>query len=190
MRRGLVATVLALAAGAAWLAGCAPTGVASLAFWANPADRHGSSSFNKVGFTDYTLCPIQSGHWYYFLLVWDTSKPGGVTDQPFLPMDIFVEDQGTDGNGAGRVWSGLANCTKADQGYNDITGKFFTGDTIIKADGNFVIGADAIPGAATELNGQIDWLKWYGSASPPPSAPAHDPVSAWDYEMDLFLRAP
>jgi predicted CXXCH cytochrome family protein len=159
----------------------APTGVTSIALWVNPDNTHGGATSKPV-LTNYTACPIVSDHWYQVMAVWNSSL-GGVPGQFFVPAQIWVEDQGTDGNGAGRSWAGMIDCTKADQSYQgtDDTRKLWTGDTIKKADGTFAIGADAA--LNNTFTGQIDWVKWWGSASAPPSGPAYGP----DYEMDLFM---
>ncbi|MBI5577493.1 MAG: hypothetical protein HY896_14170, partial [Deltaproteobacteria bacterium] len=164
----------------------APSGVASIAFWANPVDRHGGVATKPV-LTDYTLCPIVSDHWYYVLAVWDNNKAGGIPGQYFVPADIYVEDQGTNGNYNDNLWSGLRNCTKADQSYQgtDNSRKFYTGDSIVKANGIFAIGSDASLGSNV-FYGWIDWIKWYGSAGAPPSGPARE----WDYEIDLSMPVP
>jgi hypothetical protein len=164
----------------------APAGTASIAFWLNPVNLNGGNTW-KVVLTDYTLCPIVSDHWYVVKTVWDSAKPGGVPGQPFVPADIYIEDQGTDGNGAGRAWVGSANCTKADQGYHgsNNVAKVYTGDVINASDSTFSIGVNA-SATGNHFNGQIDWIKWYGSPGPPPSGPAFE----WDFEMDLFQAVP
>ncbi|MBI5342301.1 MAG: hypothetical protein HZB63_03130 [Deltaproteobacteria bacterium] len=160
----------------------APSGTGSIAFWVAVDNAYGGNAWKPV-LTDYTACPIVSDHWYQVKVVWDSAKSGGTPGQPFVPADIFVEDQGTDGNGAGKSWTGSVNCTKADQSYHGANCKLYTGDTIKASDSIFAIGCAAGTLGNNKFQGYIDWIKWYDSASAPPSGPVREQP---DYEMDLF----
>ncbi len=151
----------------AWSSGTynAPSGEVSIALWVNPADAHGGNAWKPV-LTNYTGaktgsendCPIVSDHWYLIKAVWNTNKPGGTPGQVFQPADIYLEDQGTDGLGAGRNWSGLLNCTDTDESLKPDAAKFYTGDVITRADGSFAIGANRSNPANNLFNGLIDWI--------------------------------
>jgi hypothetical protein len=152
----------------------APSDEASIALWINVVDAHGGLAWKPV-LTNYTgartgsenNCPIVSDHWYQVKAVWNTNKPGGTPGQFFLPADIYIDDQGTDGNGAGENWAGYINCTDTDQSlmgtYNDA--KFYTGDVIKAATGdNFTIGTNRGTPTNNLFNGLIDWITWKDSA--------------------------
>ena len=79
-------------------------------------------------------------------------------DEPFVPADIWVDDQGTDGAGAGENWSGTLNCTDADQDQTDTNKLFYTGDEILSAEGDLYIATNNNYAAARMFNGTIDWL--------------------------------
>jgi predicted CXXCH cytochrome family protein len=138
----------------------APDGTASIALWVSPVNTHGGNAW-KVALTDYNECPIVSGHWYLVKAVWNTNRPGGVPGQFFVPADIYVDDQGTDGLGAGENWAGYSNCTNDAQSYNDgDSKKLYTGDKIMQSDGNFAIGANRSNTVNNVFNGLIDWIVW------------------------------
>ncbi|MBI4697481.1 MAG: hypothetical protein HY758_00800 [Nitrospirae bacterium] len=145
----------------------APSGEASIALWINPVDAHGGSSWKPV-LTNYSgaatgsenNCPIVSDHWYLVKAVWDTNKPGGIPGQPFTPADIYVDDQGTDGNGAGENWAGYINCTDSDESLKATAVKFYTGDVINYVNGNFAIGTSRSDPTSNLFNGLIDWITW------------------------------
>ncbi len=146
----------------------APSGEASIALWIYPVDAHGGNTWKPV-LTNYTGaktgsendCPIVSDHWYQVKAVWDTNKPGGTHGQFFQPADIYIDDQGTDGNGAGESWSGYINCTDTDQSLKPDVSKFYTEDVIKTYSGeNFAIGANRSNPANNLFNGLIDWIKW------------------------------
>lgn len=150
----------------------APAGEASIALWVNPVDAHGGNAWKPV-LTNYSGaktgsendCPIVSDHWYLVKAVWNTDKPGGVPGQFFTPADIYLDDQGTDGNGAGENWAGYVNCTDTDQSLKTDIVKFSTGDAIKPYSGdNFAIGANRTNPANNLFNGLIDWLVWKDTA--------------------------
>ncbi|MEW6746809.1 MAG: hypothetical protein AB1486_29055 [Planctomycetota bacterium] len=130
-----------------------PDGVASFALWVSPEDKHGGEVW-KVVLTDYANCPIVAGHWYQVKIVWNSAKVGGI------PCDIYVDDQGTDGNGAGEKWSGFVNATKSDQAYLPEGRKLFEGDVIKKADGYLALGVNVNDQANNVFKGFIDWIRW------------------------------
>ncbi|MBI5117515.1 hypothetical protein HZA56_13650 [Candidatus Poribacteria bacterium] len=143
-----------------------PANVASIAFWVNPVDKHGGDAWKPV-LTDYNACPIVSNHWYRVRLVWNSAKASGI------PADIYVDDQGTDGNDTGQLWTGCPNCTDSDQSQIPTTKWLYVGDEIWPADGPIAIGANVNILANNLFCGFIDWIVWqdfanYSSVSPPP----------------------
>lgn len=161
---------------------------ASIALWIKVSDMHATTNYRyKPVLTEATntgsaeYCRIENDHWYYVKATFNTNKPGGTPGQQFVPGDIYVEDQGTDGAGAGRNWVGLKNCTDADQSqFSTPTAadnrKLYTADVnVAGTGGRFTIGADPAckTGASgctqvTHFNGSIDYVV---INEMPPSAP-------------------
>jgi hypothetical protein len=127
----------------------APDNTASIAFWVRLVENHGGNDWKPV-LTDYDAYPIVADHWYEVHVIWDSDKVGGI------PCDILVDDQGTDGNGTGENWAGLANCTDADQSQLTDDRKLYEGDEILSAEGTIHIGATA--NHTVLFNGLIDWI--------------------------------
>ncbi|MBI4744806.1 MAG: hypothetical protein HY776_08355 [Actinobacteria bacterium] len=140
------------------------SGEASIALWVRVNDAHGGVNWKPVlteatnsGSSEYH--PIVTDHWYKVKVVWNTNKTGGVSGQPFVPANIYLDDQGTDGNGAGERWSGYVDATDADQSQISANRKLYTGDTIKMADGGFRIGANT-PSSSNYFYGWIDYVYW------------------------------
>lgn len=149
----------------------APSGEVAVALWINPVNLNGGSAWKPV-LTNYTNaktgsennCPIVSDRWYKVKAVWNTNKPGGTLGQTFTPADIYVDDQGVNGDDAGEGWAGYINCTDSDQSLKASAVKFYTGDVINTATGdNFAIGAARANPANNLFNGLIDWITWKDS---------------------------
>lgn len=134
-----------------------PDGVASIAFWVKPVDAHDGLLWKPV-LTNYTDYPIVADHWYKVKVVWNSSKTGGI------PCDIFVDDQGTDGNDTSENWSGYINATDFNQSQLTSDRKLYEGDIMNSADGVMNIGSSANHNANLMFNGSIDWIKWQGIA--------------------------
>ncbi len=134
-----------------WTEFNAPDGTASIAMWVPPVDTHGGDGW-KVLKTDYTACPIVSDHWYQVKVVWNSAKTGGI------PGDIFVDDQGTDGLGAGEGWTNYINCTDSSQTQTPATKYFLEGDQIQASDSDMRIGANGNNSANNHFEGLIDWI--------------------------------
>lgn len=130
----------------------APGGVASIAFWLRPVDNHGGNTWKPV-MTNYSSYPIVSDHWYKVKLVWNSSITGGI------PGSIFVDDQGTDGNGVSENWIGYVDATDASQSQLPAASKLYESDIIYGADGDFVIGGNVNPPHTNNVfKGLIDWI--------------------------------
>ncbi|MFQ6112875.1 MAG: hypothetical protein ACE5NG_02170 [bacterium] len=131
----------------------APNDTASIAFWVKPTDAHGGKVWKPV-LTDYDAFPIVSDHWYKVKVVGNSGKTGGI------PGDIFVDDEGTDGNRAGEIWSGYKNATDSDQSQLPADRYLYEGDEITPADGDFTIGCNVNNHANNVFIGLIDWISW------------------------------
>jgi len=130
-----------------------PAGVACLAFWVAPVDKHGGNAWKPV-LTDYSLCPVVAGHWYKARVVWSSSKQGGI------PADVFIDDQGPAGNEVGQSWTGMINCTDWSQKLIPADRKLFPGDVMVAGKGDFAIGANVNNTNNNLFVGRIDWINW------------------------------
>ncbi|NOZ00931.1 MAG: hypothetical protein GXP54_03465 [Deltaproteobacteria bacterium] len=136
-----------------------PQGVASIALWLSPVDKHGGKWWKPV-LTDYDRCPIVKDHWYLIRFVWNSAKVGG------MPGDFFIDDQGTDGADSGEGWAGFINCTDEDMSQNPADRRLFEGDEITPGNGNLAVGANVKKLPAQNKNkfeGLIDWIRWRGT---------------------------
>ncbi|MBI5230827.1 MAG: hypothetical protein HY876_01555, partial [Coriobacteriales bacterium] len=139
-------------------------GEASVALWVRVQDAHGGNVWKPV-LTEATDAaspeyhPVVSGHWYRMKVVWNTYKSGGVAGQPFVPAEIYLDDEGTDGLGAGERWSGYVDATDANQSQLTADRKLYTDDKILSESGAFRIGTNT-PALSNYFNGQIDWISW------------------------------
>jgi len=121
-----------------------------------PIDNHGGDSWKPV-LTNYTYYPIVANHWYNITVVWNSGKIGGI------PANIFVDDQGTDGNNNGENWPGYVDTTDSGQLQLTSNKRIYEGDQIMTSDGQFVIGANINNHANNVFDGLIDWLSWKDS---------------------------
>jgi hypothetical protein len=127
-----------------------PAGVAVLAFWLRVVDTHGGDAW-KVVMTDYSSYPIVAGHWYSVRMIWDSDRQGGI------PCRIFVDDEGTDGNGANQNWDGMVDGTDADQSQVIAVKRLFEGDRILSQNSSMYIGATST--GTLVFNGLIDRIR-------------------------------
>ena len=130
-----------------------PDGVASIAFWMAPVDKHDGSWWKPV-LTDYDACPIVADHWYQIRLVWNSAKVGG------FPADIFIDDQGTAGDDVGQSWVGMVNCTDSEQTLLPEDKKLFEGDAMTPGMGSISIGVNVNKQEKNLFSGLIDWVTW------------------------------
>ncbi len=123
------------------------------------ADNHGGSNWKQV-VTDIDTWPLTRDHWYQVRVVFNSDKLGILEDTTGVPIDIFVDDQGTDGMGMDELWSGYVNASFADPYESaDETYVSYPGDEILQADGAFRIGSNS-DGSFYMFNGDIDWVLW------------------------------
>ena len=140
-----------------WSTYNAPDDVASIAFWARVIDPLGGTNW-QVGLTDYDAFPVVSDHWYRVRAVWDSGLDSG------LPVAIYLDDQGPDGDDVGQLWAGYVNAIDSDQSQS-IDGKFlYPGFQILGRDGDFTIGCNASVHTNHIFSGLIDWIEWKAGA--------------------------
>lgn len=129
----------------------APGGNASIAFWIKPVDTHGGDAWKPV-MTNYSNYPIVSDHWYRIRVVWDSNITGSI------PGKIYVDDQGTEGNDIGELWSGYVDATDSNQTQLPPNKILYEGDVISSADGDFLIGGNVNIHSNNVFKGLIDWI--------------------------------
>ena len=129
----------------------APDNTASIALWIRVVDTHGGNTY-KPALADYDAFPIVSDHWYRVKAVLDSDKTGEI------PIDIYVDDQGTNGDDADEAWSGFINCTDSDQSQFHANAKLYEGDEILPGDGDFYIGTETTTSTSKMFMGQIDYI--------------------------------
>jgi hypothetical protein len=137
----------------------------------------GNGAWMKQISSDIEQYPLVNGHWYQVRIVFNTDKPRTV-------VDIFADDQGTDGNDAGELWAGYKNIAKPDPEasagckWAAIPGLFMATEDQYLYIGDNVShlrpGADD-PGdyRNTMLKGKLDWFVWrpvvdYSGVDDPP----------------------
>ncbi len=102
--------------------------------------------------------PIVNDHWYRIRVVFNSDKPN-------FPVDIFADDQGTDGvaeplAGAGELWSGFKNIARTEPEDGCKWGAL-PGDFIETRDEFTYLGSPWSSSNATHLfKGLIDWVTW------------------------------
>lgn len=124
----------------------------------------GAGAWWKQVSSDIDLYPSVAGHWYKIRVVFNSNKSN-------IPIDIWADHQGANGNGAGENWSGFINIAKPNP--EDSGGcKWMSqpGDEILAENKLSYIGDNAnhndMPGASNNqrFKGLIDWLIWKPAA--------------------------
>ncbi len=124
-------------------------GQAFMMFKFRAKDNGGTANWKQARTSN--AYPIQSGRWYRIKLTFDSDIVGDI------PIDIFMDDLGPDGDDIGEAWAGYVNGTMAQQ--PDDFYKPFEGDEIFDIDGPVGIGAYAVT-ANFPFSGLIDWIRW------------------------------
>ena len=104
--------------------------------------------------TDIDTYPIVSNHWYRMRVVFNSTKTR-------VPIDIWVDDKGTDGNDAGELWAGYINIAKPDP--VDSGGcKWMAqpGDEMESENQLTYIGSPPNHNNTHLFDGLIDWVLW------------------------------
>jgi predicted CXXCH cytochrome family protein len=122
--------------------------------------------------SDIDLYPLVNDHWYRVRVVFNSDKPN-------IPVDIFLDDQGTDGvaepsAGAGELWSGFRNVAKPNpEDSSSCKWGALPGEELGILDRSSHIGANWNTGAQL-FEGEIDWVTWnpladYSGVADPPN---------------------
>lgn len=105
--------------------------------------------------SDIDRWPLVDNHWYKIRVVFNSDKGANYG----TPVDIFIDDQGTNGDNADENWPGYINATKTINGSSPCKWGSLPGDFIEIRDESFHIGANW--NAATHyFDGLIDWVSW------------------------------
>lgn len=127
--------------------------------------------------SDIENYPIVQGHWYKIRIVFNTDKPR-------LAVDIFADDQGTDGSDTGELWSGYRNVSRPDPEDSSACKWAAIPGLVMNTDDNTTsIGDNTVhtrPGQDDQgdyrnstLKGKLDWFEWkpvvdYSGINDPP----------------------
>ncbi len=116
------------------------------------------------------LWPIVNNHWYKIKVVFNSDK-SGIPGSNGTPVDIFIDDQGPNGNDSGQNWSGYVNASKTINESSSCRWGSLPGDVINDRDDTVHIGASW--NYNQPFAGQIDWVTWkpnadYSGVSDPP----------------------
>jgi hypothetical protein len=110
----------------------------------------------KVILSDYNACPIQANRWYQVKVEWHT-------DRTAIPGIIYIDDQGSAGDGVGEVWATYKNCTDFEQSLTSAGLPLNPGDKITANSDDFTIGANVTndPAQRHSFLGLIDQIDFY-----------------------------
>lgn len=134
-----------------------PSGVVTVALWVKPVDPNPyPATVWKAVLSDFNTCRIVTDHWYLVKAAWDSDATG-------IPVKIYMDDQGTDGSGAGENWAGYIDCTDSDQSQMPADKRVKQGDSLPKAAEAFKVGAHLTTPTNNLFNGLIDWIIWKDS---------------------------
>jgi hypothetical protein len=108
--------------------------------------------------SDIDQFPIVNNHWYLIKAVFNSDKVD-VPGSNGTPVDIFIDDLGTDGTGLNQAWEGYLNATKNINGSSSSRWGALPGDTIEFRDDTSHIGSNW-NNSAQLFEGQINWVSW------------------------------
>ena len=134
-----------------------------------PDDNYvGNGAWWKQVGVNRTEYPILLNHWYKIKVVFDS-------DRPNIPVNIWVDDQGTDGLGAGENWSGYKNVGVPDP-WDSGKCRFqpLPGDEMLAENQLTYIGSPPNHNSLVLFKGWIDWVTWkpvadYSGVDDPPN---------------------
>ena len=132
-----------------------------------PADPYvGTSVWNHQISSDIDQYPIVNDHWYLIKVVFNSDK-ADVAGSDGTPVDIFIDDLGTDGSnktvadGGDENWPGYKNATVAINESSSSRWGALPGDSIqLHYNRQSTIGAASGATHAQGFEGQIDWVTW------------------------------
>jgi hypothetical protein len=108
--------------------------------------------------SDIEQFPIVNDHWYLIKVVFNSDKSDMVSTNG-TPVDIFIDDQGEDGNGLNENWAGNKNATKTINQSSSCKWGALPGDIINNSVDSSHIGSNW-SNSAQFFEGQIDWVTW------------------------------
>lgn len=115
--------------------------------------------------SDIDEYPLVQGHWYQIKVVFNSDK-SGISGSTGVPVDIFADDQGTDGADSGELWSGYQNVSQTINEsstcrWGALPGDFMAAEAQVSFVGDNFAHND-IPGNTNNqlFKGAIDWLTW------------------------------
>ena len=117
--------------------------------------------------SDIDLYPIVADHWYRIRVVFNSDK-SGIPGSNGTPLDIFADDQGTDGLDTDQLWDGFINIAMPESlgcKYGVLPGDFLTTEDQPSCIGDNLNHTD-IPGDQSNqlFKGLIDWVTWKAEA--------------------------
>jgi hypothetical protein len=152
-----------------------------------PADPYGTSPptndarMHQIS-SDIDQYPLYNDHWYLIRVVFNSDKADLIGSNG-TPVDIFIDDQGTDGvaePGAGlnQAWSGYKNASLSIRRSSSCKWGALPGDYMeFLTNRDSSIGVNWNPSnSAQNFDGEIDWVTWkpyadYTSGTPAPGDP-------------------
>jgi predicted CXXCH cytochrome family protein len=120
--------------------------------------------------SDIDQWPIVNDRWYLIRVVFNADK-SGPPGSDGTPVDIFIDDQGPNGDDVGENWPGYVNVTKSINESSSCRWGALPGDWIESRSETSHIGASWNNNQPFE--GQIDWVTWepiadYSGVDDPP----------------------
>jgi hypothetical protein len=115
--------------------------------------------------SDVDTYPVVDGHWYKIKVVFNSDK-SGIPGSNGTPVDIFMDDQGENGNGLNENWTGYVNVSRTINESSTCRWGALPGDFMATEDQFSFIGDnfshDDIPGDSSNqlFKGRVDWITW------------------------------
>ena len=109
--------------------------------------------------------PMVDGHWYKIRIVFNSDK-ANIAGSNGTPVDIFIDDQGPNGDDLGENWAGYLNTSDSITGSASCKWGALPGDYLERRDTKDVfIGDDwkhpeGVDGNNEAFKGKIDWFEW------------------------------
>ena len=128
----------------------------------------GPGAWLKQVISNIDAFPILANHWYKIRVVFDSDKAR-------IPVDIWADDQGTDGAGTGELWSGYRNIAYPNpEDSGSCKWMSQPGDEIAAESQLTYIGAPPNHAPQVLFKGLIDWVVWkpfadYNGVDDPPN---------------------
>ncbi len=121
--------------------------------WPDDPYEGNDSRWHQIN-SNIDVWPIVNNHWYKIKVVFDSDKPDGP------PVDIYMDDQGPNGNDVGENWSGYVNASMTINESSSCKWGALTGDFIASEDQISYIGTPPNHNSVILFKGLIDWITW------------------------------